>query len=66
MEIACVGQGLIVKDNKKRREEVTHSLGVPLAEVGPHKGTDDVSDLRQVSLTLKIPAKEIFQELKFL
>ena len=61
MEIACVGQGLIVKDNEKRREEVAHSLGVPFAEVGPHKGTDDVSDLRQVSLTLKIPAKEIFQ-----
>ena len=46
------------------RVEVTHSLGVPFAEVGPHKGTDNVSDLHQVSLTLKIPAKEIFQELK--
>ena len=55
MQVAGVGQRLVVQDNQDGREEVTHPLGVAIVEVSPHERADDVAHLVQVLLTLEVP-----------
>ena len=54
-EVAGVGEGLVFQHDQQRSQQVTHALGIPLLEMGPHIRAHYVTELCEVALLLEKP-----------
>lgn len=58
LQVAGVGEGLVLQHHQQRSQQVTHALRVAILEVSPHVCTHNVPQLGEVPWLLEEPGNK--------